>query len=99
MQGHTVAAARKEAAEAHGIYRSAELEAIKLSLLTPARAQPERFFEGEIGAARGDQRPQHHGVGFGFVLQIGQLATAARRYLRCGAVHVFERLVEQFRRV
>jgi len=31
------AAARKEAGEAHGIYRSAELEAIKLSLLTPAR--------------------------------------------------------------
>ncbi len=30
-------AARKEAGEAHGIYRSAELEAIKLSLLTPAR--------------------------------------------------------------
>ena len=30
-------AARKEAGEAHGIYRSAELEAIKQSLLTPAR--------------------------------------------------------------
>lgn len=30
-------AAHKEAGEAHGIYRSAELDAIKLSLLTPAR--------------------------------------------------------------
>jgi OOP family OmpA-OmpF porin len=29
-------AARKESGEAHGIYKSAELEAIKLSLLTPA---------------------------------------------------------------
>jgi outer membrane protein OmpA-like peptidoglycan-associated protein len=36
LEDGDASAARKEAAEAHGIYKSAELEAIKLSLLTPA---------------------------------------------------------------
>ncbi len=37
LEDGDVRLARKEAGEAQGIYRSAELEAIKLSLLTPAR--------------------------------------------------------------
>ena len=37
MEEGDTRAARTEAGEAHGIYKSSELEAIKLSLLTPAR--------------------------------------------------------------
>ena len=43
-------AARKEAGEAHGVYRSAELEAIKLGLLTPARELLVRAEKMEVKA-------------------------------------------------